>query len=54
MSVKKGVSLPDIVYKVAKKKADLLFGKNLSAYISYLISIDNLEEIKKEGPEKPS
>ncbi|MBU3173386.1 hypothetical protein [Clostridium estertheticum] len=48
MSKKVGISVPDIVYKFAKIKADLLFGGNISSYISNLIFIDNLEQIKKE------
>ena len=47
-AVKVGISIPEIVHKVAKEKAKLLFGNNISSYISNLISLDNLEEIKKE------
>jgi len=40
--------MPDIIFFIATKKAKLLFGDNFSAYLSYLVSMDNIEELKEQ------
>jgi len=54
MSIKTSISMPDIVFFVATKKAELLFGGNFSSYISWLISMDNIEQMKEATKTNPS
>ena len=47
-TVKKTISLQNSVFVKGKEKADMYFGNNLSAYITYLICKDGEEVVLKE------